>query len=162
MRPEDFHDRPTVNPTTKRLYAYGQMLFGAVTAAATVIASVYAFLGNYTTDSELKQKIENNNLDQVELGKPLPHDIRFIKLETEVKSLRANIDNHTVLLGKRTDIDTFTLEVLAGCVASEKSITAKPAVTCGNYHYYLSVGEEPLNAFRMALATTKPIYPNHR
>jgi hypothetical protein len=159
MRPEDFHDRPTVNPTTKRLYAYGQMLFGAVTAAATIIAAVYAFLGNYTTDAELRRAFDANNLDMVEAGKTLPHNMRFVRVEDEIKSLRANIDNHNNLLAKLSETDLFTLEVLAGCIATEKPLYAHPAVTCNNYHYFLSIGQLPLNAFRLALTTpSKPVH----
>ncbi len=163
MRPEDFNSgRPTVNPTTRRLYAYGQMLFGGLVGTATVVGAVYAFLGKYVTDEDLHRAFRDNNSDLVEKGQELPHNVRFLKIEAEEKSLRDNINDHAVLLGKLSATDTLTLEVLAGCIASEKSVTTHPAITCGNYHYYLSSGETPIEAFRHALATTTSVVPGRR
>lgn len=156
MRPEDFHNRPTVDPTTKRIYAYGQMLFGAVTAAATIIASVYAFLGNYVTEAELSEALDKNNLDIVTAGKTLPHDTRFRKLEIDLNACRENDVKIQLSLGQLKDTDVETLELLAGYLAADsepratlRAMRREEAVK--NFRFFLHRGETPIDAFRLAM-----------
>jgi len=156
MRPEDFTGKPTVNPNTKRIYAYGQMLFGALTATATVIASVYAFLGNYTTGAELTEAIDKNNIDLVPAGKALPHDARFKRLEDDLASFR---ERATTLERQRAELlktDTETLEILAGYLAADSEPHAqlrafRARETRETFKYYIEKGETPIGALRLAM-----------
>jgi len=156
MRPEDFTGRPTVNPNTKRIYAYGQMLFGALTATATVIASVYAFLGNYTTEAELTEALDKNNIDLVSAGKALPHDARFKRLEEDLASLR---ERTTALDRQRNaslETDIEMLEILVGYLAADSEPRAamramRARETRDTFKYFIEKGETPMGAFRLAM-----------
>lgn len=156
MRPEDFHSRPTVNPTTKRIYAYGQMLFGALAGAAAIMAAIYAFLNDFATDTEVQIHIDQNNLDIVEQGNPLPHDKRFSALELETTTLRKNITELQTQVGRSETVNIDTLEILAGYLAADSERNPnyrfqRAAKAREDFRYYIRKGETPMEAFRLAM-----------
>lgn len=156
MRPEDFKDRPTVNPTTKRIYRYGQMLFGVITGMATIAAGVYAFLNSFAMDWELKESIHKNNLDIIDVGEKLPHDARFKKLENDIDKLQLAASILQKQTAKLETTSADSLEILAGYLAADSERNPKLRFSRGetarqNFRYFLSKGEPPMAAFRMAM-----------
>lgn len=132
------------------------MGFGALVAMGTVIGAVYAFLGNYATDGEVKAQIRAHSVGLVDKDQPLPHNNRFTRIETELTAFRDTQakDQEIITLLKVTDKET--MKILVRRIVADLEIRKTHKMEKGHaaeeiFDYWLKKGEPPIEALRRAV-----------
>jgi len=148
--------RPTVNPLIRKLFAYGQMLFGAAAGVCIAVGAVWTFLSHYATDIEVEAKIKKHSVDLVEKGEPLPHDARFSNLEAQVTKLLITQARDEELISALKATSTDTLKILVRRIVVDTEPKAalrmhKGAVAEDIFEYWVEKGEKPIDALRKAV-----------